>query len=321
MWTATAAWADELKLRNGNNLTGEVVKMEDNVLTFKTDYGGEIKIDWSKVERITAGKPMKVKVPGERKGVVSDFFLGGHELRHVTELGPDTSIAMSDVLGINVEHIRREGTFTLGGNRTTGNTNTEAVNAIGRVTLQAHRQRLYLESKYNYGEANDRPTARNAMAQYKYDYFLSDKDKYFLDTFGLFEHDQFQSLALRTTFGAGLGYQFFDTGRTTLSGTGGLSYVAEDYTNRNRTETPSIHWGWRFEQTLLPRVKIFQRFDGFYDLVVDNAIRITADQGIRVTFYKNLYVSFEYDYRLNTGPAPGRKKVDEASIFGVGFEF
>ena len=39
-WTATSAWADELKLRNGDRLTGEVVKMEDNVLTFKTDYGG-----------------------------------------------------------------------------------------------------------------------------------------------------------------------------------------------------------------------------------------------------------------------------------------
>ncbi|MGH7233382.1 MAG: hypothetical protein ACREJU_18780, partial [Nitrospiraceae bacterium] len=48
-------------------------------------------------------------------------------------------------------------------------------------------------------------------------------------------------------------------------------------------------------------------------MIGDNALRITADQGIRVTFYKNLYVSFEWDYRLNTVPAPGRKKVDEAS--------
>jgi putative salt-induced outer membrane protein YdiY len=320
-WTATSVWADELKLRNGDRLTGEVVKMEDNVLTFKTDYGGEIKIDWGKVERITAGKPMKVKVPGERKGAISDFFIGGHELRHVMELGPETPIALSDVKGINIEHIRREGTFTLGGNHTSGNTNTQAVNAIARVTLQAHRQRLYLESKYNYGEANGRETARNAMAQIKYDYFLSDKDTYFLNTFGLFEHDRFQSLELRATLGAGLGYQFLNTGRTTLSGTAGLGYVDEDYSNRERTRTPSIHWGWRFEQTLLPRVKIFQRLDGFYDVIGDNAIRITADQGIRVTVYGNLYVSFEYDYRLNTEPAPGRHKVDQSSIFGVGFQF
>jgi putative salt-induced outer membrane protein YdiY len=318
---AASTWADEIKLRNGNNLTGDVVKMEDNVLTLKTDYGGEMKIDWGKVERVTSTKPMKIKVPGERKGVISDFFFGRQELRHVTELGPDSPIAMSDVKGINVERIRRDGTFTLGGNRTTGNTNTEAVNAIGRVTHQAYRQRLYLEGKYNYGEADGRATARNAMAQYKYDYFLSDKDNFFLNTFGLVEHDEFQNLQRRVTVGAALGYQFLSTGRTTLSGSAGLGYVDEKYTNAHRTETPSVHWGWRFEHTLLPRVKIFQRLDGFYDVIGDHATRVTADQGIRVTFYKNLYVSFEYDYRLNTVPAPGRRRVDEASIFGVGLEF
>lgn len=321
-WTATAAWADEVKLLNGDRLTGEVDKMEDNILTLKTEYEGEVKIDWEKVERVTATKkPMKVKVPGERKGVTTDFFTGGHELRHVMELGPDGPIAMSDVKGINVEHIRHEGTFTLGGNRLTGNTNTQAVNAVGRATLQAHRQRLYLEGKYNYGEASGRVTARNAMGQLKYDYFLSDKDKFFLNHFSLFEYDSFQNLELRVTLGAGLGYQFLSTGRTTLSGTIGLGYVNQHYSNLPRLESPTVQWGWRFEQSLVPRVKIFQRFDGFYDVLGDNALRITADQGLRVIVYRNLYVSFEWDYRLNTVPAPGRKKVDEAFIFGVGFQF
>jgi len=128
-------------------------------------------------------------------------------------------------------------------------------------------------------------------------------------------------LELRTTLGAAVGYQFLDKGPTTLSGTVGLGYVSEDYTTLRRTETPSVHWGYRFEHTLVPRIKIFQRLDGYYDLQVDNAIRVTADQGVRMTVYKSFYVSFEYDYRLNTAPAPGRKKVDEAYIFGVGFQF
>ncbi|MGH7230104.1 MAG: DUF481 domain-containing protein [Nitrospiraceae bacterium] len=305
-------------MRNGDRLTGEVVKMEDNILTLKTDYG-EMKIDWGKVERVTSTKPMRVRVPGKQRGIVSDFFLGGHEFRHVTELRPDGPIALSDVKGINVGHIRREGTVTIGGNHTSGNTNTKAVNAIGRTTLQANRQRLYLEGKYNYGEASGAVTARNWSGQLKYDYFIT--DKVFLNNFGMLEHDLFQNLQLRTTVGAAAGYQFLSTGRTTLSGTLGLGYVNEDYTTVPPTETPSLHWGYRFEQTLLPRMKIFQRFDGYYDLRSGNAIRVTADQGVRVTIYQNLYVSFEYDYRLNTVPAPGRKKVDDAYIFGVGFQF
>ena len=317
-WTPVSTWADEVTTHNGDHLHGEVVKMEDNVLTLNTEYG-QLKIDWGKVVRVTSTKPMRVRVPGEPKGVVTDFFLGGHEFRHVMELSQDGPIALSQVKGINIGHFRHDGTVTIGGNHTTGNTNTKAVNAIGRATLEAHRQRLFVEAKYNYGEANSQVTARNWMSQLKYDYFLT--EKIFLNTSGMLEHDKFQNLQLRITLGAGPGYQFLSTDRTTLSSTLGLAYVDEDYTTVRRTETPAVHWSWRFEHTLLPRIKIFQRFDGYYDLKYGNAVRITTDQGVRLTVYQTLYVSFEYDYRLNTQPAPDRKKVDDSFIFGVGFQF
>jgi hypothetical protein len=312
------AWADEVVTRNGDRLTGEILTMEDNVLSLHTEYG-EMKVDWEKVVHVTSDKPMKVRVLGEKKGWLSDFFLGGHEFRHVMELRQDGLIPLSDVKGINVEHIRHDGTITLGGNHTTGNTNTKAVNAISRATIQAHRQRLDLEGKYNYGEANGAVTARNWLLQLKYDYFLT--EKFFINTSNMLEHDRFQNLQLRTTLGGGVGYQFLNTGDISLSSTIGLAYVDEDYTTVPRTETPSSHWGYRFEATLWSRCKLFQRFDGYYDLRYGNGLRIIMDQGLRIPVFKTLYVSLEYDYRLNTQPAPGRTEVDDAYIFGVGFEF
>ena len=82
--TPVLAWADEVVTQNGDRLTGEILTMEDNVLSLHTEYG-EMKIDWSKVVHVTSDKPMKVRVLGEKKGLISDFFLGGHEFRHVTE--------------------------------------------------------------------------------------------------------------------------------------------------------------------------------------------------------------------------------------------
>ena len=311
-------WADEVMTRNGDRLTGEVLTMEDGVLSLHTEYG-EMKIDWGKVVQVTSIKPMKVRVLGEKKGLISDFFIGGHEFRHVTELRQDGPIPVSDVKGINIGHIRHDGTVTIGGNHTTGNTNTKAVNAVSRVTIQAHRQRLYLEGKYNYGEANSAVTARNWAGQLKYDYFLT--EKFFLNTSNMIEHDRFQNLQLRTTLGAGPGYQFLSSGNISLSSTVGLAYVDEDFTTVPRTETPSTHLGYRLDFTLFSRLKLFQRFDGYYDLKYGNAIRITMDQGVRIPVYQTLYVSLEYDYRLNTQPAPDRKKIDDSYIFGVGFEF
>ena len=315
----TCSYADEVQLSNGDRLTGEVVKMEDGILTFKTDYGGEIKISWNKVTALTSTNPMQVKVPAQVNEWVRDLLLGGYELIEATKLGPGETVPLTDVKAINQGHLRYQGNFTLGGNSTSGNSSTKAVNAAGRLTIRSDRQRLYLEAKYNYGEAQGALTARNSMAQAKYDYFVS--KKVFLDAFGLFEKDTFQNLQFRNTLGAGVGYQFLDNGNRTLSTSVGLGYVNEHFTTSPQTQTPSSRWGVRFQYAIIPdRVTFFHKHDGFYDLAGGNAVRVMADQGLRVFVYQNFYFNLEYDLRLNTQPAPGRQKLDESFIFGIGYE-
>ena len=41
----TSALADEVFLKNGDRLTGDIVKMDDETLTLKTGYGGNVKIE------------------------------------------------------------------------------------------------------------------------------------------------------------------------------------------------------------------------------------------------------------------------------------
>jgi putative salt-induced outer membrane protein YdiY len=60
LFLATAAYADEVLLANGDRLTGTVVRKEGDELVFKTSYAGEIKIAWSQVVRIRTDEPMRV---------------------------------------------------------------------------------------------------------------------------------------------------------------------------------------------------------------------------------------------------------------------
>lgn len=317
---AATAWADEVYIKNGDRLTGTIVKMEDRVLTLQTDYGGEIKVDWGKVERLKADNPLKILVPEESLDLIRGFFYGTNGLREVTDLGPEGPLPLGDITAINLQPVRLTGTITVGGNSTSGNSNTKAVNGAVRLTLHAHRQRLLIEGKYNYGQAGDQVTARNSLASLKHDYFVS--KKVFIESFGMLEKDTLQNLQLRSTIGSGLGYQFYESARTTLSLSAGLAYVNEHYTTIPASQTPSGRWGVRWEHTLWPdRVKVFHRHEGFWDVNHGNGFRLNADQGIRITVYKNLFFNVEYDFRLNTQPAPGRKKTDESVIFGVGYEF
>lgn len=319
LWSGLA-WADEVHLQNGDRLTGTIVKMEERVLTLQTDYGGEIKLDWGKVERLTSTSPLKILVPGASHDVLRDFLFGSQDLQEARELGPEGPVPLTDITAINLEPLRLTGTITVGGNSTSGNSSTKAINSAARLTIQAYRQRLLLEGKYNYGQAGDQVTARNSLASLKHNYFVS--KQIFIETFGMLEKDTLQNLQLRSTIGSGLGYQFYETARTTLALSVGLAHVNEHFTNSPNTQTPSARWSVRWEHALWPdRVKVFHRHEAFYDLNSGNAFRVNADQGVRITVYKNLFFNVEYDLRLNTQPAPGRKTTDEAVIFGVGYEF
>ncbi|MCS6319083.1 MAG: DUF481 domain-containing protein [Nitrospira sp.] len=316
---ALPSWADEVHLQNGDRLTGTIVKMEEKVLTLQTDYGGEIKIDWGKIERLKSDGPLKILVPGESHHGLRDFLYGTQTLHETRELGPESSVPLADISAINVEPLRLTGTITIGGHNASGNSSTKAFNSAARLTIQAYRQRLLLEGKYNYGQAGDLVTARNSLASVKHDYFLS--KQIFIESFGMLEKDTLQNLQLRTTIGSGLGYQFYESARTTLALSLGLAHVNEHFTNSPNTQTPSGRWSLRWEHALWPdRVKLFHRHEGFYDVNAGNAFRINADQGVRITVYKNLFFNVEYDIRLNTQPAPGRVKLDESLIFGVGYE-
>ena len=47
--TLGPAIADELHLSNGDVITGQLIRMEENKIFFKTSYAGEIKVNWPEV--------------------------------------------------------------------------------------------------------------------------------------------------------------------------------------------------------------------------------------------------------------------------------
>lgn len=311
--------ADEVRLKNGDRLTGEIVKLEEGTLTLKTSYGGSLALDWTQVEGVTSDKPLTILLQDRRLGpTLDDPFGVAAEKMQVHSLGPQGEIPLDRVKAINRPTVRYDGTLSAGGNLTGGNTDTAAFNGATRWTIRTDWHRVLLEGKYNYAEVGNRVTARNSLGSAKYDFFVSKHT--FLNAEALFEKDTFQSLVLRSTYSVGVGYQFLDTDRHKLAVVGGLSHVSEDYSTVPDTETPSLRWGVRWEYALVPdMVKLFHKHEGYQDFMTRSAVRFFADQGVRVAVYQNLFLNFEFDLRYNGAPAPGRKPTDEAYIFGLGY--
>jgi hypothetical protein len=63
---ASVASADTVALKNGDHLTGTVEVSDGKDVTLKTDYAGEIKIQWSSVLELKTDKPIYVVTPDKK---------------------------------------------------------------------------------------------------------------------------------------------------------------------------------------------------------------------------------------------------------------
>src|SRR5256885_2005709 len=52
------ALADEVKLKNGDRLTGAVVKFDGKNLTLKTEFAGTVNIVWDAVDQVLTAQPI-----------------------------------------------------------------------------------------------------------------------------------------------------------------------------------------------------------------------------------------------------------------------
>src|SRR5206468_4198368 len=61
--TCTAlALADQVILQNGDRLSGTIVKSDDKSLSMKTEFAGDVTIDWSAVQQITSAAPLHINL-------------------------------------------------------------------------------------------------------------------------------------------------------------------------------------------------------------------------------------------------------------------
>ncbi len=312
---------NQIILKNGDRITGSVVSMEKQQLKVKTDYAGEVIINWADVESLMSKAPLTIEVLESTNESVREAFPKTRRMETYTIPGRE-GIAKEDIKRINISQYRYAGATDIGGNRTTGNTDTTAFNASAEMTIQASQHRVDLTGKYAFSHADGTDTANNARGTLRYDYFLTKKLFVTLNEF--LEQDQLQLLDIRSTTGIGGGYQFFDRPEHQLSGYVGPAFVYEQYQQGRATKTSTITWvlEWKFD-LLSNHVTTFHKQLGSRDFAGErtNALRWVAEQGIRIKLYTDLYLKLEYDFRFNSDPEPGRKESDQAFIWGIGYQF
>lgn len=316
--------ADEIHLKNGDLITGEIATSENGSLVVKTSYAEKIKVKWEEVACLNSDKEVTIWLKNDEKltGRLTCPSLGQVQLAG-DDAGEMREFSVADLQGINPPPPPSPWTYkalvNVGGAINKGNTDKQTLNSAARFQARSEHHRIFAEGKYNYGKSDGEEDENNWLLGGKYDAFFTKKAYAYLRP--LFEYDKFQDLNLRSILAAGPGYQFIDTESTSLFAELGLAYTNEDYDSTSDKEYMSGRWSLGAKLDIISdRVKFFHRQEGYYDLTSNEGLFLRTEQGFRLPIVENFFCNLEFDWSYKSDPPSENKKSDTAFIFGLGYE-
>lgn len=330
--------ADQIVMKNGDKVTGSIVKKDAKTLTIKTEYFGVVTLPYDQVTSITADKPLTIVLPGD-KTVQGTLATSGTQVQ-VEAAGSKQSVAPADIQVLRDADEQKAyerllhpgfkdlwivtGAVNIAG--TAGNAKTSTFTTPVKAARVTNHDKT--TAYFNFIKASalvNNVSAQTAQAvRGGWGYSRNLKPKLFWDFFNDYEYDRFQNLDLRIVIGSGLGYAVWKGEKGRLDLVGGLAWNREKFDpvrpaqpfTRNSAEA---YWGDDFTYKLNPRTSMYQNYRMFNNLSRTGEYRQNFDLGLAVQLTKWLTWNAAFSDRYLSNPVPGRKKNDVLYTTGFGF--
>jgi putative salt-induced outer membrane protein YdiY len=332
--SAALLCADQVVLKNGDRVTGAIVKKDAKTITIKTDMFGVVTAPWDQVVTVVADKPLNVVLP-DGNTVVATLKEADGKVQVVsgattkTVAPAEITLLRNDAEQKAYERLLRPrwldlwaGTGSIGFAGTSGNakttTFTTGLNAA-RIT-RTDKTNLYFNTIKASALINNRSAGTAEAIRGGWGYSRNLSPKLFANTFNDWEYDKFQNLDLRAVFGGGLGYKAINNDRMKLDLLGGAAYNYSRFTTFTR-KTGELYWGNDFSYTLNTATTLIQSFRMFNDMNSLGDYRVNFDIGANTRLSKWLTWNVSLSNRYLTNPAPGRKTNDLLYTTGLGISF
>jgi len=329
-----SAFGDQILLKNGDRITGAIVRKDGNKLVIKTDLLGEVTAPWDKVESVTSEKALYV-VTKEGKTISGPVST----VNGSVEVGatPKSTFAPADITAIRNDAEQKAfdrlqhpawtqlwaGTGTLGFAGTSGNAETLTFTmgaTAQRVTL-TDKTSLYFNAIQATASANGKssPTAEAVRGGFSYNHNIG--SRLFLSGFNDYEYDKFQNLDLRFVVGGGFGFHALKGDRQRLDLVGGGDFNHSAYSTPLTQKTAEGYFGDDYSRKIIGGASLTQSLRIFDDLQDGGAYRLNFDTGTSFKLRKWLNWNISLSDRYVNHPAAGRKTNDFLYTTGVGITF
>ena len=315
---AAPATADEVRLMNGDRITGRVVSFGGGTLAFSTPLG-DLRIPWDTVTSLVVEAPIRVTVGAAEPALVT--IAAATTDRTVTLIpGGVTPLADITALARPEPPISFDGSANAGFVSTAGNTDVNNVHVDGDLVVRASANRYTVSVAINRAEDRDVESARNWSSSFKYDRFLI--PRLFANANAIFTSDRFRDLDLRTAIGVGLGYQILQTPILTLTADAGLGWVNENLEPGPDDRYTAARESASLTIAVVPElVEVFHQHDGYFSVTGDDNLFVRMQNGVRVRLAGGFVTTLRLDLDYDRTPAPARRNTDQTFSLTLGYRF
>jgi putative salt-induced outer membrane protein len=242
---ASAAFADQITLKNGDHLTGTVVKSDGKTLVLHTEFAGDVTVQFAAITQITTDKPLHVALKNGET-VVGPITSSDGNLEVAGKTGAPVEAPKDSVVAIrnDADQLAYEkalhpnllqgwnGGANVGFSLTRGNSQTENLSLAFTAARATKNDKLSLYTNAVYGTnqlATPSTTANTEAGGIRYDRNINPRTFAFVGVDLM--SNALQDLDLRQVFTGGLGLHAIKSDRTTLDFLAGLNYTHETYSN------------------------------------------------------------------------------------------
>lgn len=336
---AASVYADQIVLKDGDRVTGSIVKKDGATVTIKSKNFGEVTLKWDDIATIHTDEALNVVLSGDRN-VKANLETKGAQIQLAGPAAPQ-AVPPSEIVALRndteqaaYERYLRPGlldlwTVTGSLNLAGAKGNAESATLTTPINFlrvsKTSRTNAYFNSIRSSATINGVSAQTAQAVRGGWGYSRNLNKKVFVNLFNDYDFDKFQFLDLRVVLGGGLGYNLWTGENGRLALIGGAAWNREKFAptdaaafTRNSAEA---YWGDDFNYKLSARTSLNQSFRMFNNMTTTGNYRMNFDVGAATQLTKWLTWNISLSDRYLSNPVPGRKNNDLLYTTGLGFTF
>jgi len=321
---------DQIWLKNGDHLTGEIKKLQMGIFYFKPKYAlNSMEIDWTEVDRIDSVERFNVIFTnGETHSGVIRKVSASESPLDFTINDDGQTVATERLEVVNIQPQKSSFVEQLTGSIDYGFTylsgNSEFQSSLGaNVAYRGEKNQMSssLTSSFS-GQSDAEDTTRQSIAA---DYSRILTPKYFITGVSTLLSSSQQELDLRVTLGGAFGRTLIRTDRTAFAAALGAVGSRERYTSsttENNPETTSELLGTLdFSNFKFDSYSITSSLRIYPSLSTWGRVRVGSETNITWEFISDLYWNLRVYENFDSKPPINAPKNDFGITTGLGWKF